>query len=164
MPGARLHLIKRNSIYYWRRRLPSPLVEHFGKSHLVISTRLTDLLSASRLARRLSVILDRFLAQMESPKRVPTAAEIAQLVREIQSAIEERYELGQAVLADPAHPDPRYVARRSDTFVVAVTCGAFGSLGSETNCTAVPSGVSVDSVIPRPVPAVASASTSPRLP
>ncbi len=27
------------------------------------------------------------------------------------------------VLADPAHPDPRYVARRSDTFVVAVTCG-----------------------------------------
>ena len=27
------------------------------------------------------------------------------------------------VLADPDHPDPRYVARRASTFVVAVTCG-----------------------------------------
>jgi formate hydrogenlyase subunit 6/NADH:ubiquinone oxidoreductase subunit I len=27
------------------------------------------------------------------------------------------------VLADPAHPDPRYVRRRTGTFVVAVTCG-----------------------------------------
>lgn len=27
------------------------------------------------------------------------------------------------VLADPAHPDPRYIARRAATFVVAVTCG-----------------------------------------
>ena len=100
MAGVRLHLLKRSSVYYWRRRLPASIAHVLGKSHLMISTRLAGLIPASRLARRLSVILDRFLTQMEQQKRAPTSEEITSLLSEIDEAVNERYELGRAVRAD----------------------------------------------------------------
>jgi hypothetical protein len=59
------HVVNRNGVFYWRRRLPAHLVRTFGRSQLLISTQLRELRAARRLAHRLSVQFDRFLTDME---------------------------------------------------------------------------------------------------
>lgn len=59
------HLIKRNAIYYFRRRIPLALVEHFGRSEVVHSLRTSDRREAERLARQEGCRYDNLFAELE---------------------------------------------------------------------------------------------------
>lgn len=59
------HLIKRNAIYYFRRRIPLALVAHFGRNEVVHSLRTSDRREAERLARQEGCRYDNIFAELE---------------------------------------------------------------------------------------------------
>jgi hypothetical protein len=60
-----LHVFRRNSIYWWRRRVPLILRRAVGRVHLARSLRTADPTEARRRARRLSSRIDELFAEFE---------------------------------------------------------------------------------------------------
>ncbi|OSI20530.1 DUF6538 domain-containing protein [Bradyrhizobium canariense] len=52
------HIFRRQAVYYWRRRTPSPLANCLGRPHVSISLRTTSRAAALRLATQLNLVLD----------------------------------------------------------------------------------------------------------
>lgn len=88
-----LHLVNRNGVFYWRRRLPEEIARAFGRRQILISLRSRDPKSAGRIARSLTVQFDEFLYRMQLEKRIPTKDEqrliLKQLYRLIMDACQE---------------------------------------------------------------------------
>jgi integrase len=60
------HLIRKGSVYYFRRRVPADLVQAYGKSEHVRSLRTTDKREAERLVRRYDVEMDSLFETLRS--------------------------------------------------------------------------------------------------
>src|SRR5476649_1401998 len=60
------HLIRKGSVYYFRRRVPADLVQAYGKSEHVRSLRTTDKREAERLVRRYDVEMDGLFETLRS--------------------------------------------------------------------------------------------------
>lgn len=86
MSTAHPHLFRRISTYHWRRRLPPPLARLLERSHLALSLRTDKHDEACRLARRLSVAVDRLADQIAA---VPPG--IAPSRTQIHSALQTAY-------------------------------------------------------------------------
>ncbi|WP_207000865.1 site-specific integrase [Trinickia mobilis] len=64
------HLVKRGSVYYFRRKIPLDLIAHYdGKKEVMRSLRTSDKREAEKLAREEGVRLDREFAQLRGPGR-----------------------------------------------------------------------------------------------
>lgn len=63
-----IHMIKRNGVYYFRRRIPNDLVTHYSKQEIIFSLKTRDPAEADRLQRFESVKLD---AEFQSLRNKP---------------------------------------------------------------------------------------------
>lgn len=66
-----IHMINRNGVYYFRRRIPKDLVEHYQKNEIIFSLKTSDPSEADRLQRQESVKLDEEFQQIRKGQIVP---------------------------------------------------------------------------------------------
>ena len=53
-----VHIFRRETTYYWRRRTPRALANFLGRPHVFMSLRTTSPVMARRLATQLDAILE----------------------------------------------------------------------------------------------------------
>jgi integrase len=91
------HLVKRGSVYYFRRKVPIDLVPHFGRTQIMFSLETRDPAEAKRLAAEHTVSTDRHFDALRGktrPKRM-TPDESRDYLRDYER--DEHYD------ADPEH-------------------------------------------------------------
>lgn len=82
-----LHIFNRDSIYYWRKRLPAGMRGAFQKREIVLSLRTSDIKRARRMARRLTVQFEEFQHFMALIHRSPTHDEARQVLAALYNEI-----------------------------------------------------------------------------
>jgi integrase len=110
-----LHLYRRDSRYWWRRRLPTRIAFIIGRSHATCALRTADPHLARIRCRRLTSLFDRYfsvvLCLMESKTWVPSKALVIDLLQSVYDHILDERELARALappenrMADVTGPD-----------------------------------------------------------
>ena len=79
--AAAAHLLRRNAVYYWRRKIPAALVVCANRSHLLLSLRTCDPNQARSLAAQLDALLDDVTTMPEAP--FLTRAQLDGMLRDV---------------------------------------------------------------------------------
>jgi integrase len=93
MTQASAHLFRRNQTFYFRRRLPKPLANILGTTHIVRSLITTDAklarIRARRLTGRLEDMSEGVTATRRAGLKVPTKADLDRILADIFTEILE---------------------------------------------------------------------------
>jgi integrase len=79
--AAAAHLLRRNAVYYWRRKVPIKLVDRQNRTHLLISLRTWSPTQARSLAVQLDAFLDDLMTMPEA--RFLTQAQLDGMLRDV---------------------------------------------------------------------------------
>ena len=123
-----LHLLRRGSRYWFRRRMPGRIRPIIGRVHLTLSLKTSDPTLARSRCGQMTAAFERcfsmVLSRMDSTNWAPSKAEIADLLRAVYERILDERELHaaarpegtirpQALLAGmPAHESQGYDGNR----------------------------------------------------
>ncbi|WP_235562275.1 site-specific integrase [Methylophilus sp. Leaf414] len=66
-----IHMINRNGVYYFRRRIPKDLVSHYKKNEIIFSLKTSEHSEADRLQRQESVKLDEEFRRIRKGQLIP---------------------------------------------------------------------------------------------
>lgn len=66
-----IHMINRNGVYYFRRRIPKDLVSHYQKNEIIFSLKTSEHSEADRLQRQESVKLDEEFRRIRKGQLIP---------------------------------------------------------------------------------------------
>ena len=80
MPTA-AHLLRRNGVYYWRRKMPKALVACQNRAHVLISLRTFNPKQASSLAAQLDALLDDLTTMPDA--RLLTQPQLDGMLRDV---------------------------------------------------------------------------------
>lgn len=108
MGTGHLHLVKRGTRYWWRRRIPAPLSRACGVSQVRRALRTADPATARRRARRASAAFDVWLAAVENDvmegRVAPTKEDLKRILDELFEKVLADGELRRA-MRPPGPPD-----------------------------------------------------------
>ena len=115
--AAGSHLLRRDDVYYWRRKTPVALVQCRDRRHLFMSLRTWSPIHARQLAVQLDAFLDDLTMMPDA--RLLSQTQIDGMLREVLTRHLEKLERGAAA-AKLSRDFDRDVAERDDRWVAWV--------------------------------------------